>query len=154
MQADIITIGDEILIGQIVDTNSPWIANQLENAGVKVRQITSISDEKEHILSSLDSSLKSSDLVILTGGLGPTNDDVTKYALCEFFQDKLVFSSEVFEDIKALFAKRDRRINFYNKQQAMVPSQCQLFRNSIGTAPGMCFEKNGKLVVSLPGVPV
>ena len=153
MQADIITIGDEILIGQIVDTNSPWIANQLENTGVKVRQITSVSDEKEHILSSIDSALKSSDLVILTGGLGPTNDDVTKYALCDFFQDKLVFSSEVFDNIKALFAKRDRRINFYNKQQAMVPSQCQLFRNSIGTAPGMCFEKNGKLVVSLPGVP-
>ena len=153
MQADIITIGDEILIGQIVDTNSKWIANQLEEAGVKVRQITSVSDEKKHIISSLDSALISSDLVILTGGLGPTNDDVTKYALCEFFQDKLVFRSEVFEDIKALFVKRDRRINFYNKKQAMVPSQCQLFRNSIGTAPGMCFEKNRKLVLSLPGVP-
>ncbi|MBJ10884.1 MAG: competence/damage-inducible protein A [Flavobacteriales bacterium] len=153
MQADIITIGDEILIGQIVDTNSKWIANQLEEAGVKVRQITSVSDEKKHILSSLDSALISSDLVILTGGLGPTNDDVTKYALCEFFKDKLVFRSEVFEDIKALFVKRDRRINFYNKKQAMVPSQCQLFRNSIGTAPGMCFEKNRKLVLSLPGVP-
>ena len=154
MQADIITIGDEILIGQIVDTNSTWIANQLEEAGVKVRQITSVSDEKEHILSSLDSALNSSDLVILTGGLGPTNDDVTKYALCEFFQDKLVFNSEVFDDIKALFVKRDRRINYYNKQQAMVPTQCQLLRNSKGTAPGMCFEKNGSLVVSLPGVPV
>ena len=88
MQADIITIGDEILIGQIVDTNSTWIANQLESAGVKVRQITSVSDEKEHILLTLDSALKSSDLVILTGGLGPTNDDLTKHALCDFFQDK------------------------------------------------------------------
>ena len=110
MQADIITIGDEILIGQIVDTNSTWIANQLELVGVKVRQITSISDEKEHIFSTLDSALKFSDLVILTGGLGPTNDDITKHVLCEFFQDKLVFNSDVLDDIKALFAKRDRRI--------------------------------------------
>ena len=154
MQADIITIGDEILIGQIVDTNSTWIANQLELVGVKVRQITSISDEKEHIFSTLDSALKFSDLVILTGGLGPTNDDITKHVLCEFFQDKLVFNSDVLDDIKALFTKRDRRINYYNKQQAMVPTQCQLLRNSKGTAPGMCFEKNGSLVVSLPGVPV
>ncbi len=154
MQADIITIGDEILIGQIVDTNSTWIANQLEGVGVKVRQITSVSDEKEHILSTLDSALKSSDLVILTGGLGPTNDDITKHVLCEFFQDKLVFNSDVLDDIKALFAKRDRRINFHNKHQAMVPTQCQLLRNSKGTAPGMCFEKNESLVVSLPGVPV
>lgn len=153
MQADIITIGDEILIGQTLDTNSKWIANQLEETGVKVRQITSISDEKDHIISSLDSALKSSELVILTGGLGPTNDDVTKHALCEFFQDKLVFSSEVFDDIKALFIKRNRRINFHNEQQAMVPAQCQLLRNSIGTAPGMYFEKNRKLVLSLPGVP-
>ena len=154
MQADIITIGDEILIGQIVDTNSTWIANQLEVVGVKVRQITSISDEKEHIFSTLDSALKFSDLVILTGGLGPTNDDITKHVLCEFFKDKLVFNRDVLDDIKALFAKRDRRINFHNKQQAMVPTQCQLLRNSKGTAPGMCFEKNGSLVVSLPGVPV
>ena len=152
MQADIITIGDEILIGQIVDTNSTWIANQLESAGVKVRQITSVSDEKEHILSTLDSSLKSSDLVILTGGLGPTNDDLTKHALCDFFQDELIFSKEVLDDIKSLFAKHGRRMNFHNEQQAMVPAKCQLLRNSKGTAPGMYFEKNGKLVVSLPGV--
>ena len=154
MQADIITIGDEILIGQTVDINSTWIANQLEFTGVRVRQITSVSDEKEHILSTLDSALKSSDLVILTGGLGPTNDDITKQALCEFFQDKLIFSHEVIDDIKTLFAKHDRRMNFHNEQQAMVPEKCQLLRNSKGTAPGMCFEKNGKLVVSLPGVPL
>lgn len=153
MQADIITIGDEILIGQIVDTNSTWIANQLEGAGVKVRQITSVSDEKEHILSILDSSLKMSDLVILTGGLGPTNDDITKQVLCEFFHDELVLSSEVLHDIKKMLAKHGRRMNFYNEQQAMVPAKCQLLRNSKGTAPGMCFYKNGKLVVSLPGVP-
>ena len=153
MQADIITIGDEILIGQIIDTNSTWIANQLEGAGVRVRQITSVSDDKDHILSTLDAALIYSDLVILTGGLGPTNDDITKYALCEFFKDKLVFSSEVLDDIKVLFAKRNRRINFHNEQQAMVPTKCQLLRNSKGTAPGMCFQKNGKLVLSLPGVP-
>ena len=150
MQADIITIGDEILIGQIIDTNSTWIANQLEGAGVRVRQITSVSDDKDHILSTLDAALIYSDLVILTGGLGPTNDDITKYALCEFFKDKLVFSSEVLDDIKVLFAKRNRRINFHNEQQAMVPTKCQLLRNSIGTASGMCFEKNRKLVLSLP----
>ena len=153
MKADIITIGDEILIGQTLDTNSTWIANQLECAGVKVRQITSVSDEKEHILSTLDSSLESSNLVILTGGLGPTNDDLTKQAICEFFQDELVLNSEVLGDIKSLFAKNDRRINFYNEQQAMVPTKCHLLRNSKGTAPGMYFEKNGKLTVLLPGVP-
>ena len=153
MQADIITIGDEILIGQILDTNSTWIANQLEGAGVKVRQITSVSDDKDHILSTLDAALIYSDLVILTGGLGPTNDDITKHALCEFFKDKLVFRNEVLDDIKVLFAKRNRRLNFHNEQQAMVPTKCQLLRNSVGTAPGMCFEKNGKLVVSFPGVP-
>ncbi len=153
MQADIITIGDEILIGQTLDTNSTWIANQLEDVGVKVRQITSVSDEKEHILSTLDSALEFSNLVIITGGLGPTNDDLTKQAICEFFHDELVLSSEVLDDIKTLFAKNGRRINSYNEQQAMIPTKCQLLRNSKGTAPGMYFEKNGKLVVSLPGVP-
>ena len=151
MLADIITIGDEILIGQTVDTNSTWIANQLESVGVKVRQITSVADEKEHILSTLDSSFKSSDLVILTGGLGPTNDDITKYALCDFFQVKLVLNNEVLNHIKELFAKHGRRIN-YNKKQAMVPSNCHLLRNLKGTAPGMYFKKQ-KLIVSTPGVP-
>ena len=153
MLADIITIGDEILIGQTVDTNSTWIANQLESVGVKVRQITSVADEKEHILSTLDSSFRSSDLVILTGGLGPTNDDITKYALCDFFQVKLVLNNEVLNHIKELFAKHGRRINSHNKKQAMVPSNCNLLRNLKGTAPGMYFKKNKKLIVSLPGVP-
>lgn len=153
MTADIITIGDEILIGQIVDTNSTWIANQLESVGVQVRQITSISDEKEHILSTLEASLKASDLVILTGGLGPTNDDITKHALCEFFQDELVMDERVLNDVQTLFAKFGRRMNLLNEQQAMIPSKCRVFRNTKGTAPGMCFEKEEKMVLSLPGVP-
>ena len=118
MKADIITIGDEILIGHIIDTNSTWIAKQLESLGVHVRQITSISDDKAHICNVLDSALKSSKIVVLTGGLGPTNDDVIKHALCDFFLDELVMNLEVFSNVKRLFAKNNRRINHLNKQAA------------------------------------
>ena len=153
MKADIITTGDEILIGHIIDTNATWIAKQLESLGVHVRQITSISDDKAHICNVLDSALKSSKIVVLTGGLGPTNDDVTKHALCDFFLDELVMNQEVFSNVKRLFAKNNRRINHLNKQQAMIPSKSIVLPNALGTAPGIFFDLNDKLVLSLPGVP-
>ena len=153
MKADIITIGDEILIGHIIDTNATWIAKQLESLGVHVRQITSISDDKAHICNVLDSAIKSSKIVVLTGGLGPTNDDVTKHALCDFFLDELVMDQEVFSNVKRLFAKNNRRINHLNKQQAMIPSKSIVLPNALGTAPGIFFDLNDKLVLSLPGVP-
>lgn len=153
MKADIITIGDEILIGHIIDTNATWIAKQLENFGVHVRQITSVSDDKAHICNTLDLALKESAIVVLTGGLGPTNDDLTKHSLCEYFKDELVMDNEVFSNIKRLFAKHDRRINNLNQQQALVPSKCIVLPNALGTAPGMYFNFNEKLILSLPGVP-
>ena len=153
MKADIITIGDEILIGHIIDTNATWIAKQLESLGVHVRQITSISDDKAHICNVLDSAIKSSKIVVLTGGLGPTNDDVTKHALCDFFHDELVMDQEVFSNVKRLFAKNNRRINHLNKQQAMIPSKSIVLPNTLGTAPGILFDFKDKLILSLPGVP-
>jgi nicotinamide-nucleotide amidase len=153
MIADIITIGDEILIGQIVDTNSTWMAEQLELNGIQVRQITSISDEREHIQESLKRSLKNSDLVLITGGLGPTNDDITKHVLCDFFGDKLELNLAVLSDVESLFSRLGRRMNDLNKQQAFVPSACKVLRNQLGTAPAMWFDYEEKVVVSMPGVP-
>lgn len=154
MLADIITIGDEILIGQIVDTNSAWMADFLEKNGIKVRQITSVSDAPEHITTSVDHSMKCADVVFVTGGLGPTNDDVTKKTLCAFFEDELVFDNNVFSHIESFFAKRKRRVNEYTKSQALVPSRCKVVKNDLGTAPGMWFENKNKIVVAMPGVPM
>lgn len=153
MQAEIITIGDELLIGQTVDTNAAWIAALLEANGVEVRRITTISDEREAIEAALTSALSSSDLVLMTGGLGPTNDDITKLVLCDFFEDTLQLDKEVLKHVKSLFARYGRRMNEWNERQALVPSKCMVLPNEKGTAPGMCFEENGKLVVSMPGVP-
>ncbi|MBC8464455.1 MAG: competence/damage-inducible protein A [Bacteroidetes bacterium] len=153
MIADIITIGDEILIGQIVDTNSSWMAAQLELNGIQVRQITSISDDPQHIENALESALKKSDLVLITGGLGPTNDDITKHVLNDFFGDKLVLDKTVLSDVKTLFNRLGRRMNDLNNQQALVPSKCRVLRNKLGTAPGMWFNHGKKIVVSMPGVP-
>tara|TARA_B100001063_G_scaffold136401_1_gene127548 strand:- start:1182 stop:2414 length:1233 start_codon:yes stop_codon:yes gene_type:complete len=153
MRADIITIGDEILIGQTIDTNSAWIGDFLESNGIQVVEISTISDKQEHIVSALNNSLKHSDFIFLTGGLGPTKDDITKQTLCDFFGDKLVLSQEVLKDIKAYFELRNRMVNEYTELQALVPSKCKVIRNRKGTAPGMWFEHNGKVIVSMPGVP-
>lgn len=153
MQAEIITIGDEILIGQITDTNSQWIAKELNKIGVSVYQITSIQDEKKHILQALFQAQKKSDIVILTGGLGPTNDDITKNTLKEYFKDTFVLNTEVFEGIKQMFAKINYPFTEINQKQALVPSKCTVLKNLVGTAPGMWFEENNKIVISLPGVP-
>ncbi|MCX6256332.1 MAG: competence/damage-inducible protein A [Bacteroidia bacterium] len=153
MQADIITIGDEILIGQVIDTNSAWIAEQLNMTGINVRQIISVSDDHQHIIDTLTDSEMNAYLVIITGGLGPTKDDITKNSLCSFFGSKLVLNETVLQSITNRFVKRGFAINELNRLQAMVPDNCIPLPNTIGTAPGMWFERNGKVIVSLPGVP-
>ena len=154
ISAKIITIGDEILIGQIVDTNSTFISKQLINIGVEVKEILSISDEKESILNALDNSLNKFDIVITTGGLGPTNDDITKEVFCKFFNDKLVHNEDLLVHIESLFKKFvNNPINDLNRAQALVPSQAKLIENKFGTAAGMALTKGKTLFVSLPGVP-
>ena len=154
MKAKIVTIGDEILIGQIIDTNSVFISKQLIRIGFEVKKIVSIGDTKEEILKTLEDSLDFYDLVILTGGLGPTNDDITKEAFCEFFNDKLVHNQEILNHIENLFKKfTDNPINELNRAQAFLPSKANLIPNVFGTAAGMSLKKGGTLYISLPGVP-
>lgn len=153
MHAEIITIGDEILIGQIVDTNSQWLSKQLNEIGVSVYQITSVQDDKDHILKAIAEAESNADIVILTGGLGPTKDDITKKTLAEYFQDTLVRKIEIEEHIKQLFAKIKYRFTDMDMMQAMLPSTCKVLKNNLGTASGMWFEKEDKVIVSLPGVP-
>ncbi len=154
MQAEIITIGDEILIGQIVDSNSAFISKELNKIGVSVYQITSVQDDREHILDALATAGNRSSVVILTGGLGPTKDDITKHTLCEFFDDQLVQDNEVLNHIEELFQKYlTTPISDLNRQQALVPSKATVLRNANGTAPGLWLKKGETAYVSLPGVP-
>lgn len=153
MKASIITIGDEILIGQILDTNSQWMANELHTLGVELVESVSISDTHEAIVNGLDHALSFADLVIVTGGLGPTKDDVTKYTLVDYFNDELVLDPAVLEMIKERFAKRNIPFSELNKNQAMLPKNAIVLPNKLGTASGMWFTNKGKIVVSLPGVP-
>lgn len=154
MQAEIITIGDEILIGQIVDTNSAFISKELNKIGVSVYQITSIQDDKDHILRSLKEAGERSSVVIITGGLGPTKDDVTKHTLCEFFDDELIQDDSVLHHIEELFKKYiTTPISDLNREQAMVPSKATVLHNEFGTAPGIWMKKGETAFVSLPGVP-
>ncbi|WP_117885118.1 competence/damage-inducible protein A [Aureibaculum luteum] len=154
MNAEIITIGDEILIGQIVDTNSAFIAQELNKIGVSVYQITSVQDDKEHILKSLKEAEENADIIIITGGLGPTKDDITKHTLCEYFNDTLVLNDEVLKHVENLFKNYvSTPISDINRQQALVPSKALVLKNNFGTAPGMLMEKNDKVFISLPGVP-
>ena len=154
MNAEIITIGDEILIGQIIDTNSKWIAEELNKIGVSVYQITSIQDDKAHILKALSEAERNADIVIITGGLGPTKDDITKHTLAEYFDSELEINDDIVEHIKVLFKKANYNFTELNRLQALVPVKCTPLQNNYGTAPGMWFSTNGKVVVSLPGVPV
>jgi len=153
MKAEIITIGDELLIGQTVDTNSAWIGAELSNAGFDIHRITSVHDRKEEILKVLSETAGRSDLVIITGGLGPTSDDITKPVLCEFFNTNLVFNTEVFGMIDDMMRRRGYQVNENNKRQAEVPESCRVLKNNVGTAPGMWFEKDHMIYISLPGVP-
>ena len=151
---EIITIGDEILIGQIVDTNSAWMAVELNKAGFQLAQITSVHDEADHIKKALDEALLRADVVLMTGGLGPTKDDITKQTLCEYFGTKLVFNQEVLENIQQIYHTRQSVMNELTKSQAMVPEKCTVIQNRAGSAPITWFEKEGKVIVSMPGVPL
>ena len=153
MKAEIITIGDEILIGQIVDTNSAWMGEQLNLNGIEVFQITSVHDNHEHILKAFSNAEKKADLVLITGGLGPTKDDITKKALCDYFGCGLVLNEDVLKQVTERLTRRGIRINQLNHDQALVPEKCTVLHNSNGTAPGMWFEKNDTIFVSMPGVP-
>ena len=154
MLAEIITIGDEILIGQIVDTNSVYISKELNKIGVQVYQITSIQDDREHILSALEEAKKKVDLVLVTGGLGPTKDDITKQCFCDFFDDQLIENKEVLRHIHEIFSKYvDKQPLPANLAQAQVPSTATILHNLQGTAPGMWMEKDSTIFVSMPGVP-
>jgi nicotinamide-nucleotide amidase len=152
-QIEIITIGDEILIGQIVDTNSAWMAAELNKAGFEVAQITSVHDNEAHITEALDNALERADIVLFTGGIGPTKDDITKQTLCKYFGTQLVFSKDVYRNVEAFLASCNRSMNDLNKSQAMVPEHCKVIQNKAGTAPITWFDKNEKVVVSMPGVP-
>lgn len=152
--ASVITIGDELLIGQVVDTNSAWIAQELNKTGVWVKRRVSVGDDKDEIVRALNEESRDAHILIITGGLGPTNDDITKQVLCDYFGGKLVVNEEVLKHIKYLFEQVFRRpIIERNLQQAEVPDVCTVLPNARGTAPGMWFEKDGKVFVSLPGVP-
>lgn len=153
MVAEIITIGDEILIGQIVDTNSAWIAERLNLLGVKVDRIISISDSKDSIYNAINESFNHNNITIVTGGLGPTNDDITKGVLNDFFNGRLVIHEPSLSYITSIFNKRGLPLTELNRKQAEVPDCCIALNNTLGTAPGMWFEKDDKILISLPGVP-
>jgi len=153
MLAEIITIGDEILIGQIVDTNSAWMAKQLNLIGVSVKQITSVSDDEQHILSALADAEKRADIILITGGLGPTKDDITKKTLAKYFNMGFRSDAGALEMVRQIFEKYNRPLLDVNIQQADVPDGCEVIVNKNGTAPCMWFEQNDKIIVSMPGVP-
>lgn len=153
MKAEIITIGDELLIGQVVDTNSAWMGKLLNDNGIKIGRIVSVGDDKGEIVDALKTASRRASLVLITGGLGPTKDDITKKVLCEYFDSTTVFNPQVYEDIEHLFRIRGREVSAINRLQAEVPAACTALRNKVGTAPGMWFEKEGVIYVSMPGVP-
>ena len=153
MLAEIITIGDEILIGQIVDTNSAWMAQQLNLIGVAVKQITSVSDDENHILNSLAQAEQRADIILITGGLGPTKDDITKKTLAKYFGMGFRRDEAALEMVASIFKKYNRPLIDINIQQADVPDGCEVIVNKNGTAPCMWFEQNNKIFVSMPGVP-
>ncbi|CAN1510533.1 CinA Predicted nucleotide-utilizing enzyme related to molybdopterin-biosynthesis enzyme MoeA [Flavobacteriaceae bacterium] len=154
MKAAIVTIGDEILIGQIVDTNSGFIAKSLDKIGVEIHEMISISDNKNHILETFSKLQDQVDLVVITGGLGPTKDDITKHTFCEYFEDKLVRNEAVETHVIDLIERAMKRpASQMNKDQALVPSKCIVLHNQVGTAPGMWMKKENTVYISLPGVP-
>ena len=153
MIAEIITIGDEILIGQVVDTNSAWIGQHLNEFGIRVIQITSIRDDQWAIVQAFDEAFRRADLVLVTGGLGPTKDDITKHTLAEYFHTKLVRDQATYDYLDQWLTSKGMRFNELNQHQADVPEGCTVLPNRNGTAPGMWFERDGKVLVSMPGVP-
>jgi len=153
VKAVIITIGDELLIGQTVDTNSAWMGAELSKSGFDVERMISIHDRRVDIINALNEAAGKADVVLITGGLGPTSDDITKQTLCEFFNTKLVLNTEVLEMIEYMMRHRNFAMNDNNRRQAEVPESCRVLKNATGTAPGMWFESKGTIFVSMPGVP-
>jgi nicotinamide-nucleotide amidase len=153
IRAELLTIGDEILFGQIVDTNSQWMSVELSNAGIKVIRKTSVGDLEEEILTALSEAELRADIILITGGLGPTSDDLTKPCLAKYFNCEMKINEEALKEVEAFFKSRGREISEINRQQAALPVCCEKITNAMGTAPGMWFERNGKVFVSMPGVP-
>jgi nicotinamide-nucleotide amidase len=153
MQAEIISIGDELLIGQTINTNASWIGAELSLIGIPVKWGIAVADDQDAILQAVDQAMNRSELVIVTGGLGPTKDDITKHTLCQYFDTTLEINAEVLQRIEAIFKNKNRPMLDVNLQQAALPKSCEVIHNFHGTASGMWFEKNGSILVSLPGVP-
>jgi nicotinamide-nucleotide amidase len=151
--AEIITIGDEILYGQILDTNTQWLSAELDKIGIKTIRKTTIGDVESEILSALAEAEERADLILITGGLGPTNDDITKPSLARYFDSKISIHPKALAEITAMFEKLGKELSELNKQQAALPEKCKMISNSLGTAPGMWFEKKDKIFISMPGVP-
>jgi nicotinamide-nucleotide amidase len=150
---EIITIGDELLIGQVINTNASWMAQQLNLAGYDVRQVTSVSDQKSEIMRALEEASGRAEIILLTGGLGPTKDDITKDVLCNFFSTSLIVDEKVLGMIGSFFARKGLPLTAINRDQALVPKNALVVENQLGTAPGLAFEKDGKLYIAMPGVP-
>ncbi len=153
MKAEIICIGDELLIGQTINSNAAWMGQELNKIGIDVYQVSTISDDKNHIVNALNDALKRTTLVLITGGLGPTRDDITKYTLTEYFKSPLVRNEKVYNQVEKMLKKRSIQMNDLNRKQADVPENARIFINYAGTAPAMWFELNKKVVISMPGVP-
>jgi nicotinamide-nucleotide amidase len=152
--ASIVTIGDELLIGQVVDTNSTWMAKELNNHGIWLKRRVAVGDNKTDIIQALQEESRDADIILITGGLGPTADDITKPVLCEYFGGKMIVSEAALENVKRILARlTNRPVLERNLKQAEVPDVCTVIENKRGTAPGMWFEKDGKIFVSMPGVP-
>jgi len=154
MKVEIISIGDELLIGQVVNTNAAWMGEQLTDAGIEVIRITAVSDRAEDIKDAMHLASQHADAVLITGGLGPTNDDITKTVLCEYFDTVLENHVPTYLHIEAMFAKRGYKFTERNRQQSMLPKGCTILPNSVGTAPGMLFERGDTIFISMPGVPM
>ncbi|MEZ4937890.1 MAG: competence/damage-inducible protein A [Crocinitomicaceae bacterium] len=153
MQAEIISIGDELLLGQTINTNASWISEQLALIGINTLQVTTIADDERHIIESLEAALERADVVLITGGLGPTKDDITKKCLAEYFHTTLEMDETVLQNIVDYFESRGREVLQVNKDQALLPKAAKIIPNEVGTASGMWFEKDGKIAISMPGVP-
>lgn len=153
MKIEIIPIGDEILIGQIIDTNSAWMAAELTREGFEIVAISTVGDQEENIVKALDIAFSRADVVLMTGGVGPTKDDITKTTLCNYFNTGLIFDDSVLENINRIFAHKNYVLNDLTRNQAYVPEDCTVIQNKAGTAPVLWFEQNGKILVSMPGIP-
>lgn len=153
IKAEVLTIGDELLYGQVLDTNAHWISEELDKTGIKIIRRTTIGDINEEILAAFQEAEKRADIILITGGLGPTNDDLTKPCLARHFNCELKIFEQALADVTEFFQKRGRELTEVNRQQAALPACCEMIRNKLGTAPGMWFERNGKIFVSMPGVP-